>query len=665
MRHNNNNRNNNNNFKNNINYSYAPYNFIPLSKRVIERYKGIEYLPGHDEFVNNTLSGEIEYTIENVTDLIISNGNGKFFKNVDNNYAIPGSTIRGKLRSNISTLGFSAIAQDIEDERFLYRRFASNSSNLNKEYNDRLGMKIERVNGKSFSILKNVNAGYVKKISDEEYVIIKSKTIKGRTYFRISEKDLIHKYNGMKGINFMNDKRKTQSYEPYTREVSFEVNENNNGIKSIGEKNQLKNNGYILGSGSIYKKQSHYIINEIDSEKDNENDYIRLSVDDIRIYKKYYIKDKKSKLNSKGFYSLPENRGDIKPIFYVEYNGKVYFGFTQYLRLFYDKSIYDGIPDVHKRDIFDYKKSIFGFINTKKGYKSRVSVEDAVVVGNVKTRKHTMVLGEPKATCVHLYLKQDGDRSGLHSYNGEFEIRGIKYYWLKEFVSPEEAKGNVNTIEEAIENGARFKGRIKFNNLNEDELGLLVWALYIHKDANQNIGKGKPYGFGNIKIKDISIKVQDTNKKYNNIFEENIKNLEVIECIEKYKDYVKGYFSDLDDIEDDLAIKTFIEVHKNTNRVEPVSYMSLKKENDNKKTYNEFSLYNPLSEPFEVLGIKNRKAINNTKNIKNNYKTNYTKQNSNTSNYNSKGHNKNKNTSVYNDGELSNNPFAILQGKFN
>ena len=42
MRNNNNNKNDNNNFKNNINYSYAPYNFIPLSKRVIERYKSIE-----------------------------------------------------------------------------------------------------------------------------------------------------------------------------------------------------------------------------------------------------------------------------------------------------------------------------------------------------------------------------------------------------------------------------------------------------------------------------------------------------------------------------------------------------------------------------------------------------------------------------------------------
>ena len=74
--------------------------------------------------------------------------------------------------------------------------------------------------------------------------------------------------------------------------------------------------------------------------------------------------------------------------------------------------------------------------------------------------------------------------------------------------------------------------------------------------------------------------------------------------------------------------------------------MSLKKENGNHKTYNEFSLYNPLSEPFKVLGIKSRKPITNTNNIKNNYKTNYTKQNSNTRNYNSKVHNKNKNTSV-------------------
>lgn len=82
----NNNRNqnsSNNDIRNSINYSYAPYNFIPLSNRVIERYKSISELPRHDEFISGTLSGEITYTIENVTDLIISDGSGNSKKRID------------------------------------------------------------------------------------------------------------------------------------------------------------------------------------------------------------------------------------------------------------------------------------------------------------------------------------------------------------------------------------------------------------------------------------------------------------------------------------------------------------------------------------------------------------------------------------------------------
>lgn len=656
----NNNRNqnsSNNDIRNSINYSYAPYNFIPLSNRVIERYKSISELPRHDEFISGTLSGEITYTIENVTDLIISDGSGnskkripnKFFKDVNGNYAIPGSTIRGKLRSNINILGLSTVSEEIEDERFLYRRVAGSTKSLKKEYDDRLGIK--RQGG--FSVPTKVKAGYILKKDEEEYVLLKFNNKNEPTYYRIKEEELENKARNVKGINYMHNERLTSKYKPYRNNISFDLDNKNNRVKSIGKRDEYKYNGILFNSGKygvkkpggVYKK-AHYVIREIGDSYEE----IKLSVDDIRIYNKYYIKDKKDNLiedkEEYNYYALPNKKGDKRPCFYTEYNGRIYFGFTPYLRLFYDKSIHEGIHINHKKNIIDYKKAIFGFTNGDEGYKSRISVEDAIAVGNIKTKEHVMVLGEPKATCVNLYLNNGGDKDSLQSYNGEFEIRGIKYYWLKEFVAPEKDKDNVNTIEEAIEKGARFKGKIKFNNLNEDELGLLVWALYIHKDANQNIGKGKPYGFGNIKIKDISIKVQDTNKKYNNIFEEDTQNLEVLQCIEKYKDYVKRYFSDLDNIEDDLSIKTFIEVHKNTNRVEPVNYMSLKKENGNHKTYNEFSLYNPLSEPFKVLGIKSRKPITNTKNIKNNYKTNYTKQNSNTRNYNSKVHNKNKNTSV-------------------
>ena len=235
MRNNNNNKNHNNNFKNNINYSYAPYNFIPLSKRVIERYKSIEDLPGHDEFVNNTLSGEIEYTIETITDLIISDGTGntkkgipnKFFRDINNNYAIPGSTIRGKLRSNINILGLSTVSEEIEDARFLYRRVAGSTKSLRKEYNDRLGIKGQG----EFSVPTKVKAGYILKKDEEEYVLLKFKNKNEPTYYRIKEEELENKARNVKGINYMHNERLTSKYEPYRNDISFDLDNKNNRVK--------------------------------------------------------------------------------------------------------------------------------------------------------------------------------------------------------------------------------------------------------------------------------------------------------------------------------------------------------------------------------------------------------------------------------------------------
>lgn len=629
-------QNNNNNF---TNYSYAPYNFIPLSKRVIERYKDISELPAHNEFVEGTLSGEITYVIENNTDLIISNGNGKFFIDVDDNYAIPGSTIRGKIRSNINVLGFSTVGNDIEDDNFLYRRVAGKSSKLRREYEDRLGVD-------AFRVPRNVQAGYIKKINEDEYVIIKSKVIKSRTYFRIAEKDLEGKYKGMKGINFMHNTHKTKTYSPYIKEISFNVNEQNNSISDIAAVGVLKNNGFILGSGKMKDKTSHYIINDVGTEEE-----IKISSEDIRAYNKYYIKDKKEDKKEDDFYSLPNTIGKYKPVFYIQYNGRTYFGFTPYLRLFYDKTIHDGITTAHKNDIYDYNKAIFGFANSKEAYKSRISVQDAVISKKTNIVEHTMVLSEPKATCIHLYLKQDGDRNSLNSYNGEFEIRGIKYYWLKNEVTPIAGSTKVNSVEEAITKGAQFKGKISFNNLYEDELGLLLWSLYIDKDAKQNIGKGKPYGFGNISIKDIKLSINNLNDKYDDIFGEYKKEESIIDYINKYKTYAKSKFNSLASIEEDLSIKTFIEVHKNMTREEKVSYMSLK----------EFTSYIPLSTPFEIMGI-DKKAIPKPNNRSNNNKGQYS-YNKSGNNYSNKS-NKNKSTVRYNDGELKNDGLSALKNYF-
>lgn len=573
-------------------YSKAPYNFIPLSKRVFERYSNINSLPAHNEILKDGYTGTIEYTINCESDLILSDGKGHFFKDTDGNYAIPGSSIRGMIRNNIMTLGFCSIIDDIENSRFLYRRFATkdpkiegmDAKNLNGEYTSRLGMKtLKNEKGKSYSILEKVRAGYIKCIGNEEYEIVPAKNIDDKhNYLRVSEEILKSKAKDIKGIKYMYYKDKlNDNYSPYCIDnISFELNENNKHLKTIREGNELKFKGVLISSGSILKKQAHYIINEKD-----EKDPIKIDKEDIRAYKKYYVKDKKTGT----FYLLPR-KGEEKAVFYVEDNNRVYFGFTPYLRLFYDKSVHDGIPKEHKENVLDYNKALFGFANGNKGYKSRLSFNDAKAEGNIETIKIESVLEDPKPTCIAHYLKQN--KKIYSTYNQDFDINGIKFYWFKDSIPETSNKKDILSYDEALKKGTKLKGSIEFNNLSEDELGLLLYSICLEKDCFQQIGKGKPYGFGRIKIKDVQLNIQNNAKRYSSIFSDSVdNNCDINKYISSYKKYICDKLN-MNNIEEDIGVKNLIKVKskiiKDRNKV---SYLELKN----------FRYFNPLPTAEEFL----------------------------------------------------------------
>lgn len=52
-----------------------------------------------------------------------------------------------------------------------------------------------------------------------------------------------------------------------------------------------------------------------------------------------------------------------------------------------------------------------------------------------------------------------------------------------------------------MKKGTAFSGTIRFKNLEEDELGLLLWSLVLNDGCYQSIGMGKPYGFGRMSVK--------------------------------------------------------------------------------------------------------------------------------------------------------------------
>ena len=208
-------------------YSKAPYNFIPLSKRVFERYSDINSLPAHNEILKDGYTGTIEYTINCESDLILSDGKGHFFKDTDGNYAIPGSSIRGMIRNNVMTLGFCSIIDDIEDSRFLYRRIAPKikplgdfGKNLRLEYGSRLGLRMI----KKVAVLTKVYAGYIKYLGNESYEITKANEINGKTYFRIDDKNLHLNLKDIEEINYLKiGSKQNEDYKPYVVEnISFE-----------------------------------------------------------------------------------------------------------------------------------------------------------------------------------------------------------------------------------------------------------------------------------------------------------------------------------------------------------------------------------------------------------------------------------------------------------
>ena len=399
--------------------------------------------------------------------------------------------------------------------------------------------------------------------------------------------------------------KENNEYRPYYKEISYEYI--GRSITAIGEPEKYSNKGYLTGTGYMNEKKALYVIPEIENN---------VCIDVSKTYKKsldYFKRDfearkntikesKRKKHANMNFFELPK-KGESKPVFYIELDGKLYFGVTPRLRLFYDHSIKEGYRVESSR--FDYVKSIFGCIDDKVGYKSKVSFSDAVVIGDVNgIISKKVILGEPKPTSYLDYLVQE-ENQNPNTYNSEgFELRGAKKYWLHRDVvgSKSNDNDNVKSLINALPKDTKFEGRIRFQNLTEAELGLLIWSLRLKEESEVNIGKAKAYGFGRSKIGNVVVKCYDLNKAYNiekfdlNPFDENC---DKDNYILAYKAEVKNkYGIEIDELESVQALMLMTDSTKIPNN-ELTRYMELgKKDSGYRMRINELI---PLPLPSKVV----------------------------------------------------------------
>lgn len=601
-------------------YVGAPYNFVPFYNDVVgvdEAAMGM-----HGVISDELLTGEISYQLEAETPIFIGDGHKNrdgssdehFFRNEKGELAIPGSSVRGLIRNNAQILGLSGFDQDIDDYHLMYREVASGVDK--KRYAKILENEPIPVSGKkSISILKNVRAGYIVK-EGSKYRIYQTEVdkINGKlgkmNYYVLSERKVSEdlKYypyfkehkeraqnNLEKGfkrevinrrVHYIGDDNK--QYKPGYAPISYSI-KNEKDVVQVGDPGVFEKEGILMGTGFMKEKKVQYIIPKIDKSKE----YITISNSDIKAFEIDFNK-RMNALKGFGdpqFFNLPKE-GEVKPVFYIELSknmheeneessSRLYFGFTPRLRLFYDYTIKDGYHQNVQE--FDYAMSLFGMTREQCSYKSKTSFSDAVVCSDsVETKEKKVILAEPKPTSYMDYLQQ-GDT--LTTYNSDqFELRGIKQYWLRDKTISGENTGKNEKVCSSIrslDKGVCFAGKVRFENLTKAELGLLLWSIRLKKSSRMNMGKGKAYGFGAVSVKELTVSCRNNTKAYNlNGFLDlsPFESFDVEELIQAYKDEMNAHIPN-GNIDRLPHIQTFFNM-KNAEYMpeeEKIRYMSLAK----------------------------------------------------------------------------------------
>lgn len=134
---------------------------------------------------------------------------------------------------------------------------------------------------------------------------------------------------------------------------------------------------------------------------------------------------------------------------------------------------------------------LFGWMNGRV-YRGKVSFSDAVCPREraiVHDTINTVDLMGPKPRHRAFYIEGD-------------TIAGRKYYFhFQQGISTEEQKGEYNQRIIPLDKETRFLFDLSFENVEEEELSVLLYALVLEDSMRHKLGYAKPSGLGSCKVK--------------------------------------------------------------------------------------------------------------------------------------------------------------------
>lgn len=554
--------------------AHAPYNFVPLPNRVVPA----QAVPNHDRYQGNT--GWIDCDLEALTPLYVRGmlktttfatyGDtdqafsdlpqpvqreiARFF-GIHERLVIPGSSLRGMIRALVEIISFSKVGPVDNTQRLFYRAVAAPK-------NDPLGelYKQQMKPGQ-------VRAGYVqvRAGSDGFWIRPPIKLSNKVAFIQAKEIDKQGKSANVitRDVNYK--PLNAPDYKPQYVKVSFSYKTTPKGrlvADKVSKPGSLSYSGWLVCTGNMAetgqgKQRSPRRNHNVVPEPDPSAQLIPIPQDVVQDYLAALTDFQKEEPFDARYGCLVPNR----PVFYLwDGNRVTAIGHTPNFRLPFLRpgqsrasTPLDFVPErLLDEKITDMAEAMFGYVKSEqmpygrsRAYAGRVSFGDAVALpGQGKLMSDNIVtpqiLSSPKPSTFQHYLVQPDeaaqDRAKLKHYGSDTPsdtvIRGHKLYWHRKGIGPqdyayqgspqdrEKHKKQLTGIQ-PVQPGARFAFRVYFENLTDEELGALLWALELPAGCAHKLGMGKPLGLGSARISVLKLMVTDRRRRYSVLLDDN------------------------------------------------------------------------------------------------------------------------------------------------
>ncbi len=505
----------------------APFNFVPLQDKVF--FPEWADQVSQDIPFSDGVSGTIRLTITAETPIMVGGerrDEADGFKHVyfcqapDGRYYIPGSTIKGTLRSVLEILSYGKMTQ-VESARFSIRDLHS------QFYKDKMTKQDPGTKR------TKVHCGWLRQVGDG--FVLEDHGLPWRICVEDIDRDLHVGFEDFvkNGAALKDEKNRTAlaKYSLFDRNtkhsglldnpllagrfmVDEEWTENDPGKRILVHFNRNGEAGQIVFTGQPG-------VRKIGKDRTRQGqpkwggkyyefvfpDFVLTTVElgrDEKVMKDFLSVHKNSP-DFLNIYKARLNAGQRIPVFFLYDEAdktKVHsIGLSFMYRFPTFNEIHDGIPNELKdKSRHDLAELMFGFADDA-SLKGRVHCSHAFAVGCVKPMEPVgLILSSPHPSYFPLYV------GGGRTWNsgGDFKIAGRKRYPVRQEVWNNFSVGtdDMRTWVSPLPVGTKFEGVVRFHNLRPVELGALLASINFnnHDERRHNIGMAKPMGYGKVRV---------------------------------------------------------------------------------------------------------------------------------------------------------------------